>query len=382
MQFNKKYDVIIGGAGIAGIAAALEAARSGLKTALIEKTVFPGGLATSGLINIFLPLCDGKGNQVIFGIAEELLKLSVAYCPTELPPGWGSVPGSKISRYRTSFSPASFILALDKVLEEADVDIWYDTLICDAEISGENLTGIIVENKSGRGLLNGKCIIDATGDADICAFAGAQLEQGNNNLSIWALQASLQKALDATKYDDPEMLMDMLRLGADDSGFGHPEGIPTWKGVNGRNVTEFINFSRKYLREYYEKIMAEKGKEAPFPLTLPAMAQFRTTRKIVGLDKVLNENINKNIPNAIASVPDWRSVGKVWQIPYGSLVPAKITGLLTAGRIIAVEDGDAWQVCRAIPAAALTGQLAGKAAVISVKENIAPHHIKADKIRI
>ena len=79
--FEKRYDVIVAGAGVAGVAAALECARAGLKTALLEKTVLPGGLATTGLVNVYLPLCDGAGRQVIFGIAEELHRLSLKYGP-------------------------------------------------------------------------------------------------------------------------------------------------------------------------------------------------------------------------------------------------------------------------------------------------------------
>ena len=126
----------------------------GLRTALIEKTVLIGGLATTGLINIYLPLCDGRGRQVTFGIAEELLHLSIKYGPGDVPAGWRE-PGehAERGRYRVAFSPASFVLAMDEALEAAGVTLWLDTLVCRSVMEGERIVGLEVENKSGRGLL-------------------------------------------------------------------------------------------------------------------------------------------------------------------------------------------------------------------------------------
>ena len=70
-------DVLVCGGGVAGISAAISAARSGARVILLEREYMLGGLATLGLITIYLPLCDGEGHQVSFGIAEELLRLSV-----------------------------------------------------------------------------------------------------------------------------------------------------------------------------------------------------------------------------------------------------------------------------------------------------------------
>ena len=66
----KQYDVAVIGGGVAGAAAALQAARCGCKTILMEKNVLLGGLATAGLIYFYLPLCDGRGRQVTFGVSE------------------------------------------------------------------------------------------------------------------------------------------------------------------------------------------------------------------------------------------------------------------------------------------------------------------------
>jgi len=362
----KKYDVIIGGAGVAGISAALYLARSGFKVALVEKTVLPGGLATSGLVNIFLPLCDGNGKQILFGLPEELLKISVNYSPTRLPQGWGTVPGEKISRYLTKFSPASFVLALDKIIEHENIDIWYDSLITDVEMDKNRIKGVYLHNKSGKLFLEGKVTIDATGDADIAKLAGAELIEGKNHLSIWALQASQEQAANAVKYNDSEMLLNMVRLGANDTGEGAPDKSKTPIGINGKSVTSSVLDSRKLLREYFDSKSNSDPTKQPFPITLPTMPIFRTTRRIVGRETILNKNVNVKIKNSIADAPDWRRKGDIWQIPLGALLPEKINGLITAGRIISAEEGDAWGACRVIPVAALTGELAGKAAADAV----------------
>lgn len=154
MEFRKTYDIVVAGAGIAGVAAALEAARNGMKTALVEKTVQAGGLATSGLINVYLPLCDGMGTQVVYGIAEEFLHLSCNYGPGQVPKDWQKVvSGKAAARFRVTFSPGAFALALDEVLLNAGVDAWFDTLVCLPVKSGDRVTGLVVENKSGRGLI-------------------------------------------------------------------------------------------------------------------------------------------------------------------------------------------------------------------------------------
>ena len=82
-------DVVVAGGGIAGCAAALAAARNGAAVLLIEKQTMLGGLATAGLITYYLPLCDGEGTQMSYGIAEEFLHLSVRHHPEKgIPDCW------------------------------------------------------------------------------------------------------------------------------------------------------------------------------------------------------------------------------------------------------------------------------------------------------
>lgn len=89
MDMKASYDVIVVGGGIAGVAAAVSASREDSGVLLIEKGCNLGGLATGGLISWYEPLCDGEGKQIIYGIAEELIKLSAKYGFDNLPEKWG-----------------------------------------------------------------------------------------------------------------------------------------------------------------------------------------------------------------------------------------------------------------------------------------------------
>jgi len=381
-DFECKFDVIVAGAGIAGVAAALESARAGMKTALVEKTVLTGGLATTGMINVYLPLCDGNGTQVSFGIAEELLRASMKYGPGDIPEDWRNlVDGSEPERFRVDFSSSAYVLALDEMLVESNVDLWLDTLVAAVIMDGERVTGVEVENKSGRGRLLAECVIDATGDADVACRAGAECVEAENWLTIWALQGSLERAKTAVEKNIGTPLMDQVRLGGDNAGNGANVPPRKYRGTQGREVTNFVLNSRKLLANYYKRKHADGiDRHDLFALTIPSMAQFRTTRAVVGKQTLTDNGHARRADDSIGIVADWRKSGHVWEIPYGTLVPEKIAGFLTAGRCMS-SVGDAWQVTRVIPAAAVTGQAAGAAAALSVRKNITPDKIDAREVQ-
>jgi len=371
-DFERDFDVIVAGGGVAGIAAALQCARDGIRTVLVEKTILPGGLATSGLVNVYLPLCDGHGRQVTFGIAEELLHLSIRYGPGRVPNWRVAAGGEETQRYRVPFSPASFALALDEALAEAGVEVLFDTLVCLPVMDGNRVAGLEVENKSGRGVLHARCVIDATGDADVAFRAGAECFESENWLAIWALQASLKSAGAAADRADGTPLLNRIRVGGGgDQGLAPPEG--GFRGTNGDDVSRFVREGRRLLREHFRRKQAEVrgGREGIFPLALPTIAQFRTTRGIVGRKTLHAGEHGREAADSIGLVADWRAPGLVWEIPYGTLVPEKIEGLLAVGRCISSRD-DAWHVTRVIPAAALTGQAAGCAAALAVRRDTTP----------
>jgi hypothetical protein len=375
MDFEKSCDVLVAGCGVAGVAAAVTAARAGFHTVLVEKTILFGGLATGGIILIYLPLSDSKGRQVTFGLAEELLHRSIQYGPGTIPPDWDN-PATG-SRFGARFAPAAFALALDEVLLEAGVEIWLDTLICAAVVEEGRLTGAELENKSGRGLLAARCVIDATGDADVAFRAGAPCVEAENWLNIWSLQASLKAARKAVEEDSAAPLLRDNRQGGDDAGRGNPAGMRKFRGTRGRDVSEFALESRRLLRQHYQReqgALGADGRFQLFPIALPNIPGFRTTRRIDAQYTLNTGEMRTHFDDAVGLVADWRGGRDLWEVPYRTLLPRAVKGLLTAGRCIGAAD-QAWEVMRVIQAAAHTGEIAGQAAALAVDEKTTPDRI-------
>jgi hypothetical protein len=397
VEKGKSFDVLVVGGGVAGVAAAVQACRSGLKTALVEKTVLWGGLATTGLVPIYMPLCDGKGRQVTFGIAEELLKVSIRYGPGDIPAGWGGDAGAKQAgevtalypeasggeRYQTPFSPAAFALALDEVMEDCSAELWLDTLACVPILEGKRVAGVEVENKSGRIALRASIVIDASGDADIAARAGAPCEEFGSFPSSLYQYTSLDLAKEAVTNNSARRLATWHGGGAaNEFDKGYEGKTPRLSGVRGKGVSAFLVETRRILRQ---KLAAEQAKFGPdgrkqvYPTALPGMAQFRMTRMIKGLETVRADAVNRRCDTSIGMMADCRKAGAVWETPYGSLLPQGVENLLVAGRCMAAE-GYAWQITRLIQAAALTGQVTGLAAALALKAKTTPDRLDAGMV--
>ena len=352
------YEVIVIGGGIAGVASAVASARCGAKTLLIEKTVSLGGLATIGLINIYLPLCNGSGRLLSTGIAEELLLLSIKNGYSTLDTNWAR----NNKRYMTEFNPWEYILGLEQWVIENNVDILYDTLYCANVMDGNHLKAVIFEDKDGRYAINCKVCIDTSGDCDVMYRLGAKCVEGENYLSTWAYLAKYNNG-DEMKHLG---LINNYRIAAGADHLDEEEildgNFVYMKGLSGKNITDFMVASRKLLRR---KVNPE---DAAF-ISLPTMAPYRTTRRIEGVHPLLIEEENIYIDTSIGCCGDWRKKGMQYEISFGALYDAKIENVLCAGRC-AAAIGDAWEISRVIPVCALTGQASGTAAALMAKYNV------------
>lgn len=369
-MFHKKFDLIVVGAGVGGIAAALAAARRGVHVILVEKTVWTGGLATSGIINVYLPLCDGNGTQVSFGITEEMLLRSLKYSPGTIPNWKKGKNAEEFGRYRTTFSPAGFVLSLDEMLEEAGVEIWFDTVVLDAKTEGDTLKTITVGNKSGLGELEATVFIDATGDSDLAFYAGDEVHQEANASASWALERCGLPAGRQTLTDDIQIKM--LGFANEKNTYG--------PGIDGALVSRFIKEGRKRYRNTLDEDY-QSGKfdrNTRYPLLVPLMPELRHTRCFDAPFALQSAMDWTRFEDSVGLCADWRKPGKVWELPYRTLLSKRLINLLAAGRCTAAH-GDAWEVTRVIPVAAETGEVAGIAAALSLDYGKQPAEFMPDK---
>ena len=357
-----KYDIAVAGAGIAGIAAALAAARRGHKVALLEKQTIIGGLATSGLVYIYLPLCDGNNTQVTFGISEEMLKASMIFSQFDLDPRWGGpekpVWRCNSNRYRVDFSPAGFTIALDEMLVNAGVDLWLDTRVCAAVKNGEKVTALEVENTSGRITVEAGCFVDASGEAIVIRRAGGEVVGDTNDLSLWLIE----------NMPDAEKSSYNFGNNLHVKPFRYPENrLQPLAATDGKVVSKFTQDCYAKLREYYRESYKTTDRYHHFPVHLPAMPQLRKIAAAKCRTMLDTGDEFKYFEDSIGMTADWRKPGPVWETPFNTLVPESLDGVFAAGRCMGTVN-DAWEVYRVIPTAAMTGEAAGIAASLTVEK--------------
>ena len=359
---NKNYDIAVCGGGFAGISAALAAAREGKKVILFEKEYILGGLGTAGLVTIYLPLCDGIGHQVSFGIAEELFRLSIKYgAEARYPENWLDGIGTRTEedkRFQVQYNAQVFSILAEQLLTEAGVDILYGSYVIDAAVKDNKIEHLTVVNKTGKTDYYIDSVIDATGDADIAKFAGAPTEtyKPGNLLAAWYYFT------DAEGYK-------LKMLGGSRMPKNLPEDTKVCEMYSNRYAALEAEELSLMTRLSHEQILhdwlkrRENDPEAVVS-TIATIPQIRMTRRIIGDYTLSYDEMHKRFDDSIGMVSDWRKRGPIFEVPFRTLYNSSVKNLIMAGRCTSVND-ELWDVMRVIPCCAVTGQAAGTAAAMS-----------------
>ena len=220
----RRFDVVVAGAGTAGVVAAIAAARQGAKTALIEVKGYPGGTVTEGgtalhsFYNLWKAFPGVKKRQVVRGIPQQiidrLLKVGGTSGHAEMFEGYN------YDSVCTAIDTEMYKLVTFEMLVEAGVFVCVNTLLAWAIMDGSRIRGVIAESRSGREAFYAKCFVDCTAYGDLAAFAGAEFTEPNDYPvvnSIGLANVSMEKYYEfLRKHDAVTQLARGLRSGKDD----------------------------------------------------------------------------------------------------------------------------------------------------------------------
>lgn len=401
-------DVLVLGGGPAGTGAGLAAARLGAKTLLVERWGFLGGLATGGFFTT-LPVDRGMGRQDYSGLMGEILE--------ELRELEALDDSLTLVKTEILYNDDVLKSVLARKAAEEGLNVLYQCRATEAVVEDGAVRGVIVETKKGRIKIGARTIVDCTGDADISASAGAPFElcpvDPSPKISLFFRLGGAESALDRKKdlqeicsrvsgekpYSNLEhrpfiVFLNPLRPGEPCTITGSA-AIFGYDGLDPVDLSESESILRRYVLDCLVQIKRELPvmSQAYLAATPPAIS-VEATRRIIGeyvltgddvksgtiFDDTIALSSSKGIHAAHfrALPPEQR---KQHGIPYRSLIPQKIDGLLVAGRCFS-STHDAHDGHPYIPTCLLMGQGAGTAAALAAREGKQPRDLDPDAIRL
>lgn len=364
---KKNYDVIVCGGGVAGVAAAVSTAKNGLSTLLLEKSNILGGLGTLGLINLFVPMCNGRGKQIIFGLAEKWLRMSAELGFDTISPEWknGEPTSPTDARYWQRYSPAIFAYQLTEEIKKSGADILFDCIAADPIMEGNVCKGVITESKSGTEFYGCSVLIDTTGDCDVLRRGNIPTVSGENFYTFSTKMITLDSCREAVeKGDIYRAYRDLYGGESNLYGDGQPLDVPKWSGLSAEEVSDYIVRNHLLLLDK----LKSSDRHTREIITTPGMPQFRTTAHIKGDYSFKVSDAYRHFDDSICAINDFDHRDHLYEIPLRCLTRNDYPNVITAGRS-ADGTGFGWDLIRVIPPAILTGQAAGEAATLAIRND-------------
>jgi FAD dependent oxidoreductase len=420
-------EVLVVGGGAAGVAAAVTAARQGLKVTLVERYGFCGGGAVAGLSGTICGVYEASDDpnappkQIVHGFLDEFMR--------HMSERGGLTPPVRYGKTFTRVhDPLVWRETADRMLRDAGVQVLLHTTVTDVMVEGgEKIEGINAYTKEGRLSVRAKVTIDASGDADVFAMAGLATFMGQNGKIQNPTMIFRLGGVDTERFlamYGPDSIMGrdvtelILRLHN-----SHEYRLPRAKiflfptprpnellcnctrviGRDGRelnamlieDLTEAEIEGRVQVREYarfFKDYLA--GCEQSFVNDTGVQVGIRQTRQILGRATLRNEDVTRGTKfrDGIARSPwpiELHSGDKpklVWltndyyEIPFDCFVPKRGEGLLAAGRCLSAEH-EAMASARVTAQCFSYGHAIGHAASIAVQEGLSPRAVDALEVR-
>jgi hypothetical protein len=411
-------EVVVCGGGPAGIAAAVAAARIGRSVILIEQTGCLGGLGTAGMVPVFCPATDGE-RVLAAGICQEVMDELARRMGVEVNYNW------------FPFDYEVLKALYDDIVLEAGVRLFLATTLADTIVEDGRVRAVVAANRAGLQAITGTVFIDATGDGNVSAWAGAEWELGGDRGELmgptlcatfsnvdWARYHAAAKTgqdarsiwlrmMDEGQAPVPEYhFVGAFRAGPTRTGnnLGHTYGV---NGIDEESLTrgyvEGRKLARVYLGFYREHVPGFENAELS---ATAALLGVRETRRIVGeyvltgddyrARATFDDEIGRfaypvDIHSATTDPAAQKHVeeelratqlgrGESYGIPYRSLLVKGFANLLVAGRCMST-DRQVQSSIRVMPGCFITGQAAGVGAALAVEGRCAAGEVNVGKVR-
>jgi ribulose 1,5-bisphosphate synthetase/thiazole synthase len=419
---EKTYDVVVVGGGPGGINAAIAAGRLGARTLLIERYGFLGGMSTAGLVYPWMTFHDMQGNQVVRGVAQEIVDRLMAR---------GASPGHLrdtvgVCYTVTPFDKEALKLVAVEMAREASVNLLLHSVASQTDVSGDRVVSVTTTSPYGGREIPGKVFVDATGDCSLVALAGARTVKGRPDdgkvqpmTMMFRVGGVDLEAVKAYVAANPKEFWKDTRIDKLDewplsgvSGFfslweAHkPPSVPRnlvlfFAGLRPGEV--FVNTTRVIDQDPtdVEAVTAAEvegrrqvwavlrflqdhipGFERSELLETGPQIGVRESRRLRGVATLTTEDIvtGRRFPDVIARNgyqidihdPEGRElinkelIRGAYDIPYGALVSIDLSNVVVAGRAISCSV-EAFASLRTTPSCMAIGQAAGVAAALAAR---------------
>lgn len=389
-----QVDVVVAGGGPAGLCAAIAAARNGAKTLLIERYGHLGGMATGGHV-IYIDLMSGVEKQVVYGLAEEILERAIQlggcmYIGERAPAEERKNPyiDAEVHKY-----------VAQELVEASGAKMLLHTWAVNSIVGEDGVQGVIIESKSGRQAILAKVVIDATGDGDIAALAGAPFEMEKRPITIINRVGGVDvERVRRFERESPEaykrFVQELVKKGIAAGpylpriGYGWEQTVREgvvfchWASFLDRDATSAEDLTycevegRKKIMEALDLYRRSvPGWEKAYLLDTAPQIGTRESRRIIGDYVLTMKDIEdkRHFDDNVATCP-MPKTDHVYEIPYRTLVPRKVENLLIAGRCVSC-DHEAQQYTRTIAPCMAMGQAVGTAAALALERGIKPRDV-------
>ncbi len=389
------YDVIIIGGGPSGVCAAIESARAGKKTLLVEAYGMLGGMATTSLVSPFMTVYDRDGDELtVGGIFREIIDRLKEYSAV-IPPEETDSPSlhtSFIEKYHRHVTPfLSFYLqiVLDDMVRESGAQILLYTRFADCICEGGKIKNLILCALEGLISVSADIFIDCSGNADVAAAAGVPTYNGEEETHIPQPGTLMFEVggVDQKAYEEygqrPPRPVKAYRTPVEGRYSVNHFRVFDVDATNSASMTEGHISARRQVLDALKVLREETpGFENAEILQVASVLGVRESRHVCGKYKITVSDVSNGTkfddriavygfgmdvhPRNAEITGNFKiEVAKKYYIPYRAMLPEGCDNLIVAGKTISCESQAAGGL-RCMPAAMAMGQAAGLAAAMAI----------------